>query len=87
MAWLIQRKEKRIVITCALGLGRAERISIHSRAIHGRNIRRGGDWLGNHSPLAASTLSLYVFRRQAMAAVDIQPGRSPRRTKRDRKNP
>ena len=75
LAQVVKRKEKRIVIASALGLGRAEGVTIHPRAIHGRNIRRGADWLGKHSSLGGmSTSYVFIFRRQARATVEIQPG-------------
>jgi hypothetical protein len=72
---LFKCKEKRIVIASALGLGRAEGVTIHCRAILGGNIRRGSDWLGKHSSQGrADAYLFYIFRGQARAAVDIQPG-------------
>jgi hypothetical protein len=72
---LVKSEEKRIVIGSALGLGRAEGVTIHCRRIHGGNIRRGADWLGKHSSQGRVDANLfYILRGQARASVDIQPG-------------
>jgi hypothetical protein len=50
-------------------------VTIHRRAIHGRNIRRGADRLGKHSSLGRiDAYIFYIFRRQAGSTVDIHPG-------------